>query len=523
MITITAQPTYMSPLYNPIKFTINNSEYTLGTMHYCDIYVRSTSDVFHDTTLGTLNGDLVATLNKNGDGLGNCTFDVSNVLATRLSEDQVVPNSTDNVQHDFSSYLNYYVKCGTVAFVDGKEVKTEGASSTLKWAWRGALPLDGSANYEDYYARYNNTYAKFLTNSPNRSEIRRDETTFLSAMIPLKTDDNVASRSVALMANFYFTDGTSLMGQTVRNTNWAFGHILTHNARPDRLGLSASQLSKLDRMDLWLEYGEVMSVVANWQFDTSTIKCEQNDPRSNSNRVALKLDVNPNSPTYSTYQGGNTNFQFYDTNATLCPVYVPPPINTTPDWQWDTSTIKCQHNGPRPNSNRVALKLDVNPNSPTYSTYQGGATNFQFYDTNATLCPVTTEKNTMTIAASQTSSNFSSYYGVFVVTFWKDGVQETVMATYAASHQIQVDNGTQITGYGYVEEPGRDPVTEPQRYTGGFSRVSTTGNQTVTLPTTSFSGLTVLEGHFVLSDASTGGGGGPGDDPEGPGDGGVPQ
>jgi len=57
----------------------------------------------------------------------------------------------------------------------------------------------------------------------------------------------------------------------------------------------------------------------NWQFDLSTLQCEQTSPRTNSNRVARQRDTNPNSPTYNTLRDSGALF-YYDSLASACPV-----------------------------------------------------------------------------------------------------------------------------------------------------------------------------------------------------------
>jgi len=62
--------------------------------------------------------------------------------------------------------------------------------------------------------------------------------------------------------------------------------------------------------------------------------------------------------------------------------------NNLPDWQFDLSTLQCEQNNPRTNSNRVARQKDVNPNSPTFNQFRNSGALF-YYDSNATSCPVT--------------------------------------------------------------------------------------------------------------------------------------
>lgn len=129
-----------------------------------------------------------------------------------------------------------------------------------------------------------------------------------------------------------------------------------------------------------------------WVWDTTTIECEQEDPRSNSNRVAQMKDENPCSLTYLQYKDAGM-YYFYDTNATECPITAP----AAPNPQF-AGTIRCIQPSPRTESTTEQTMQDMNPDSATYlqwlrddntyTTDEGQGDFFPTGNSDATLCPI---------------------------------------------------------------------------------------------------------------------------------------
>ena len=150
MLTLQKRPNLVSAVFNPIEFKFSMSNYGIGDMFYLEVY--------HAT------GYLMTTLVKNGDGLGNVTFDISSVLQSIFTGVSTL-NENLSIQRDNSAMAGYTVRAGKQVISGGVVTKIKYYQTDMLYALRAALPLDTDASLETNIVA-TNTNASFLTLNP---------------------------------------------------------------------------------------------------------------------------------------------------------------------------------------------------------------------------------------------------------------------------------------------------------------------------------------------------------------------
>jgi hypothetical protein len=521
-ITSITHPRYLQPVNNPVLLEIAASEYAIGDLFYVEVFAVNSKDIAYVQAGVPKAGYFIKDLYRNGNAQGRCTFDLSGILQSMFTASPTPP-ADEKFQRLLNTYQGYYYKVGTVIFSGNTLVKTESYVSDVKWAWNGAFSLDVDQDWDAYWFNYDAPVIP-LTNAPADSDLAEDQTDFHCFLFSKR----YSQANLSLRCAVTFNNGT-VQNFTLSNDTVTEAGLYAYNVKPS-LHFASNVLPTIMKLSYWVEldgnsvdipgctdptatnYNPAATIndgtcvypdkTPNYQWDLTTIVCQfPVTPRENSNRVAKKKDMNQHSDTYNQYLEDGELY-FYDTDATACPL-VDVTQDTTANWQWDTSTIKCQFPDPRTSANRVALKLDVNPYSPTYSTYQGGPTNFQFYDTNTTMCPVTTVKRTVTYGIYQ--SNYSgNWWAEIRLSYTING--GTTFSDWVTTGSIQVDDGTWVSVEGRVEQ-----APTSQGYNGaGFYELRDVTNGIITvvpganLQVLSNRSITAM---FQLSEPNTGGGG----------------
>ncbi|WP_066834909.1 hypothetical protein [Rufibacter ruber] len=247
-LTLTRQPNFIQAAYNKIEFGFSKSDYQVGDRAFCEIYRIASHNITE--TQPASGGQLLTTLSIGGKGDGTYVFDVSSVLQYAFA-DYALPDPNLAFQRDTSAYVGYYVKAGVLTFNGTLQVKTVEYTSSVKFALRTALDLEGTENLEDYLADYT-APVNYLTNQPNGSDIRLDQRGLLSVLV--LNDRYGIDKELNLVASKFYKDGSSVLNTVVTTGPVTEGGIYTFSVAPSLIEPDAAKRAQLKRYEVYIDY-----------------------------------------------------------------------------------------------------------------------------------------------------------------------------------------------------------------------------------------------------------------------------
>lgn len=236
--------------------------YSIGTMFFVEVWVVPGKNVltYNNSKTGAT---LLQTLELNGTGDGNATFDVAPVLATVFRHDNYqVPNPQLAFQKDESAYQMYFLKIGYTTFNRlNQRVKTYREETPLQVAIRATLkPASAPGTMLEYAYQFDGETHKFLTSIPDGAARRRTEDTILTFFHTLNLDHPSPPR-IHVLADLEFQTGDSEEGYEIASHDVRSGGIFLVNVKPATL-VAHPRYQEITRYAVYLTY--------TWEYEDET-------------------------------------------------------------------------------------------------------------------------------------------------------------------------------------------------------------------------------------------------------------
>jgi hypothetical protein len=233
-------PEFIQSAGNPMFVRVQDTNYAIGQLFYCEIWVVTDRNMRNVLTPKTT-GKLLLSQTINGSGDGTARFDISSILnSVFIQDDYQTPPTLNPLQaaKEESAYIGYYFKAGYITYnAQNQQVKNLMYELPyVQWAVRAALPLAAnnsnnfnSGNMLGYCYRHDGEPVRYATSIPDGTKRNRSEDTLLPFFCPYK--DNATGAILQAQANLYFADGTK---DTVyyATTNLTTGGLFVVNAYP---------------------------------------------------------------------------------------------------------------------------------------------------------------------------------------------------------------------------------------------------------------------------------------------------
>ena len=209
-LTITDQPDLYTPVYNPMRFVVNSTNYTQTNFKYvADVYVSGVSATY--VFRGTYDPD--------PNHAYQCAIDISRILegyVTSNINDTSGANftrcsNTYSIEKGMGSYVSYEVKFGE-QYGSTPVTYPNIAVTGLKYAWNASLPYDEFQSFD--YTLY--TVGMGSTLLTNQSDTQYWSSRTSNAYLTFIND--VSGAAYFAKINLYDTSGSNIGTWKITNT-----------------------------------------------------------------------------------------------------------------------------------------------------------------------------------------------------------------------------------------------------------------------------------------------------------------
>lgn len=254
--TLNSSPAFAQAVYNPMRVQMTKSPYRIGDIFFVEVWIIRNKDVWNESKPKTL-PILLQTLKANGKGNGECSIDISNVLASQFRQDSyTVPNPGLQFQKDESGYIGYFIKAGYITYNRANtEVKTYEYESGVQYALRAALPLSTDGDMIEYVYNFDGEPVKYLTNLPDGVRRKRDEDCYLSFFLPVNKRSGAFTGTpfITIKADIHFSSGPAETGYELGTYDVTTGGTFLLNAKPQLL-LAHPNYASITSYSIYLTY-----------------------------------------------------------------------------------------------------------------------------------------------------------------------------------------------------------------------------------------------------------------------------